>query len=72
MRVEEVNPRCASMPLRGARSWMTGYRRRHGDETRVMNNCVGIDRPTQSGTLLHEATGEVNIKSCVKRAGLDV
>ena len=32
-------------------SWMTGSRRRRGDETRVMDDCVGLSMPTQSGTL---------------------
>ncbi|MCD6510224.1 MAG: hypothetical protein J7L11_07570 [Thermoprotei archaeon] len=42
MRVEEMNLGCVSMSLRLVRKWMTGWRRRHGDETRVMNIYVRL------------------------------
>jgi len=46
MRVESMNLGCVSMSLRLVRRWMTDWRRRHGDETRVMNTYVGLSTPT--------------------------
>jgi len=46
MKVEGMNLGCVSMSLRLVRRWMTGWRRRHGDETRIMNTYVGPLMPT--------------------------
>jgi len=46
MKAEDMNLECVFMSLRLVRKWMTGWRRRHGDETRVMNTYVGPLIPT--------------------------